>query len=166
MGTQLYPTSGTILRMDLRSSRSRTYVKYRRGVPGDSRRRVETRATTYARRSGDTCCIDKTSSAELTEAINSMFRYYSLARICYGYLRDVAVVANERDLFGSNWFRRGWTLQELIAPRFFVFLSSSWQVLGSKADFANILEQGTDIPASVLKFEASHTAFSVAQRMS
>ena len=114
----------------------------------------------------DTCCIDKTSSAELTEAINSMFRYYSLARICYGYLRDVAVVANERDLFGSNWFRRGWTLQELIASRFFVFLSSSWQVLGCKADFANILEQETDIPASVLRLEASHTAFSVAQRMS
>ncbi len=89
----------------------------------------------------DTCCIDKTSSVELSEAVNSMFRCYTLARICYGYLRDVPFL---RDIDGADaeyfmqakWFRRGWTLQELIAPRFFLFVSKSWEVLGSKADFA------------------------------
>ena len=111
----------------------------------------------------DTCCIDKTSSAELSEAINSMYRYYSLARICYGYLRDVS---DEKVLHHSIWFQRGWTLQELIAPRFLIFLSQTWQVLGSKADFAESLESRVRIPATVLRLEVSHADFSIAQRMS
>ncbi|KAI4595348.1 hypothetical protein KJ359_007023 [Pestalotiopsis sp. 9143b] len=37
----------------------------------------------------DTCCIDKTSSAELQEAINSMFKWYERAKVCYAYLSDV-----------------------------------------------------------------------------
>ena len=119
----------------------------------------------------DTCCIDKTSSAELSEAINCMFRYYSLARICYGYLRDVPSLsglpgADARALLRSNWFGRGWTLQELIAPRFFLFLSQSWEVLGTKSDFAHLLEYEFGIPATVLRFQASYTEFSIAQRMS
>ncbi|RPD54162.1 HET-domain-containing protein [Lentinus tigrinus ALCF2SS1-6] len=121
----------------------------------------------------DTCCIDKTSSAELSEAINSMFRYYSLARVCYGYLRDIPDLddiwsdRSKADVFTrSIWFERGWTLQELIAPRFFLFLSQSWDVLGTKADFAEILERSHGIPATVLRLEVSHTEFSIAQRMS
>ncbi|KAI0708165.1 heterokaryon incompatibility protein-domain-containing protein [Cerioporus squamosus] len=133
----------------------------------------------------DTCCIDKTSSAELSEAINSMFRYYALAAICYGYLRDVdSVFFSQEDLeadrdlpdpYGhpryspfrrSIWFQRGWTLQELVAPRFFFFLSSSWEVIGTKADLAELLEQRCGIPAAVLRLQASHTQFSIAQRMS
>ncbi len=129
----------------------------------------------------DTCCIDMTSSAELSEAINSMFRYYSLAAICYGYLRDVSTVAfSHEDLakecnYGhpryaefhmSIWFQRGWTLQELIAPRLFVFLSSSWEVIGAKADLAELLEYFFRIPAAVLRLHVNHTKFSIAQRMS
>ncbi|RDX40462.1 HET-domain-containing protein [Lentinus brumalis] len=133
----------------------------------------------------DTCCIDKTSSAELSEAINSMFRYYALAAICYGYLQDVNTaffsledLENDRHSrnpyrqeryrsFGSSiWFQRGWTLQELIAPRFFIFLSSSWEIIGTKADFAELLEVHFLIPATVLRFQISHTQFSIAQRMS
>ncbi|TFK82483.1 HET-domain-containing protein, partial [Polyporus arcularius HHB13444] len=130
----------------------------------------------------DTCCIDKTSSSELSEAINSMFRYYSLAAICYGHLRDVDTVvfsledledrsnycchpryANFRE---SIWFQRGWTLQELIAPRFFVFLSSSWDVIGTKADLADFLEDSFGIPATVLRLLASPSQFSISYRMS
>ncbi|TFK82482.1 HET-domain-containing protein [Polyporus arcularius HHB13444] len=134
----------------------------------------------------DTCCIDKMSSAELSEAINSMFRYYALAAICYGYLRDVTTAQFkyslerlESDLidphlrrrfyspfYHSIWFERGWTLQELIAPRFFVFLSSSWEVIGTKADLAEWLQYRCDIPAAVLRLQISHTEFSIAQRMS
>ena len=126
----------------------------------------------------DTCCIDKTSSAELSEAINSMFRYYSLACVCYGYLRDVpnyepdyADSDEGRDgknavFFASRWFTRGWTLQELIAPRFFLFLSQNWEVLGSRYDFSMLLEAKFRIPAALLKFEVSHRNYSISQRMS
>lgn len=56
----------------------------------------------------DTCCIDKRSSAELTEAINSMFRWYSRSTVCYAYLNDVEVVAGAAtDLWQSKWFTRG-----------------------------------------------------------
>src|ERR1700738_366061 len=36
----------------------------------------------------DTCCIDKTSSSELSEAINSMYSWYRLSEVCYVYLAD------------------------------------------------------------------------------
>ena len=74
----------------------------------------------------DTCCIDKTSSAELSEAINSMYRWYGEAQICYAYLADVDSAGQNdpltmRRFERSRWFTRGWTLQELLAPDFLVF---------------------------------------------
>ncbi|KAJ1326383.1 HET domain-containing protein [Microdochium nivale] len=66
----------------------------------------------------DTCCIDKRSSAELSEAINSMFQWYRDAVVCYAYLEDVATLG---ELTQSRWFTRGWTLQELLAPRMVTF---------------------------------------------
>jgi hypothetical protein len=83
----------------------------------------------------DTCCIDKTSSSELSEAINSMFRWYAEARLCYAYLSDVAdssVFSRavgpkgelREDIKKSRWFTRGWTLQELWDPRRLCFFSS------------------------------------------
>ncbi len=121
----------------------------------------------------DTCCIDKTSSAELSEAINSMFRYYSLAKVCYAYLKDVPTLYAFRSRMDqpspfetSIWHTRGWTLQELIAPRFVVFLSMTWEPLGSKSDLAGNVEKATGIPASLLRLERSLTDYSIAQRMS
>lgn len=58
----------------------------------------------------DTCCIDKTSSAELSEAINSMYSWYQAAEVCYAYLADVP---SNNTFSCSRWFTRGWTLQEL-----------------------------------------------------
>jgi hypothetical protein len=59
----------------------------------------------------DSCCIDKTSSAELSEAINSMFRWYHNAHRCYAYLSDVSNnVDRDSALRQSRWFTRGWTL--------------------------------------------------------
>jgi acyl carrier protein len=79
----------------------------------------------------DSCCIDKRSSAELSEAINSMFRWYKCARVCYVYLSDVSggdgVV---EDLANSRWFTRGWTLQELLSPRDLLFFAQDWTPLG------------------------------------
>ena len=117
----------------------------------------------------DTCCIDKSSSSELSEAINSMFRYYAMSQICYVYLADVpqADVVKDGVRFGiSTWHRRGWTLQELLAPRNVLFLSREWIPLGSKIDLADHLHTATGIPTSVLALERSTRDFSVAQRMS
>ncbi|KAK3363156.1 heterokaryon incompatibility protein-domain-containing protein [Lasiosphaeria hispida] len=85
----------------------------------------------------DTCCIDKKSSAELSEAINSMFRWYQGAQICYAYLSDVPTNHDHFQTaqgYQSRWFSRGWTLQELIAPKDIVFYSSSWKQIGTKSD--------------------------------
>ena len=69
----------------------------------------------------DSCCIDKSSSAELSEAINSMFRWYEESQVCYAYLSDVRNASEDpssrdSDFLTSKWFTRGWTLQELLAP--------------------------------------------------
>jgi hypothetical protein len=91
----------------------------------------------------DTCCIDKTSSAELTEAINSMYRWYADSRICYVYLCDVTKIEH---LHRSLWFTRGWTLQELLAPYNVVFISNDWKtVLGDKDSLDEILLEITGI---------------------
>ena len=80
----------------------------------------------------DTCCVNQDSSQEVTEAVNSMFRWYSNAEVCLAYLADVSNAEDERELRGSEWFRRGWTLQELLAPHMVVFLSASWELIGHK----------------------------------
>jgi hypothetical protein len=86
----------------------------------------------------DTCCIDKRSSAELSEAINTVYRWYQDARLCYAYLADVPsdypFSLMDNDLFSkSRWFTRGWTFQELIAPRHILFLAQDWKLIGIKA---------------------------------
>ncbi|EJF58707.1 HET-domain-containing protein [Dichomitus squalens LYAD-421 SS1] len=117
----------------------------------------------------DTCCIDKTSSVDVSEAINSMYRYYSLAKVCYAYLADVPSsdeVSDDSSAFrGSKWHERGWTLQELLAPRFLVFLSREWMVLGTKYELASVLTAVTRVPQAVLMQEVPITDMSVAARM-
>src|SRR3569833_1388030 len=71
----------------------------------------------------DTCCIDKSSSSELTEAINSMFGWYKNSAVCFAYLSDLEPAAEVGDLRQCRWFTRGWTLQELIAPKHVVFFN-------------------------------------------
>ncbi|KAI0794315.1 heterokaryon incompatibility protein-domain-containing protein [Fomes fomentarius] len=117
----------------------------------------------------DTCCVDNTSSAELSEAINSMFRYYSLADICFAYLQDVSSddESMPEDQFKqSRWHKRGGTLQELIAPDDVRFVSESWMVIGSKMTDAILVEAATGVPATVLKNRKCLMDFSIAQRMS
>ncbi|KAF2971524.1 hypothetical protein GQX73_g2053 [Xylaria multiplex] len=141
----------------------------------------------------DTCCIDKSSSAELSEAINSMFAWYRNAAVCYAWLSDYvqdpafnltdeAVLASfesrelitEQDRAFSDpppltskeldirnhvgqslkkcrWFSRGWTLQELIAPKHVEFYDRDWRCFGSKMQLAHILSWITGIDSDVLK---------------
>ncbi|KAH8586888.1 hypothetical protein B0O99DRAFT_527789, partial [Bisporella sp. PMI_857] len=111
----------------------------------------------------DTCCIDKTSSAELSEAINSMYYWYLEAEVCYAYLADVP---SKKEFSDSRWFTRGWTLQELIAPSTVVFLDENWKELGTKADLRQIVSDRTGIPISILSGDDNLEMFSIAQRMS
>jgi Heterokaryon incompatibility protein (HET) len=113
----------------------------------------------------DTCCIDKSSSAELSEAINSMYRWYQKAQVCYVYLVDVKKEHFAQQFPGSCWFTRGWTLQELIAPQSVIFYDSKWIPLGSKKDLIEDLVQITGIDKGSLQGEDLEKA-SVAQRMS
>ncbi|KAH9936792.1 HET-domain-containing protein [Epithele typhae] len=119
----------------------------------------------------DTCCINKESSAELSEGINSMFRYYALSAICYVYLSDVkSSDTHPFDMWiafrRSRWHTRGWTLQELIASRFVMFYSNEWICLGTKYELAERLEEATGISAAVLRFESSFTDATIATRIS
>ncbi|KAF2718075.1 HET-domain-containing protein [Polychaeton citri CBS 116435] len=119
----------------------------------------------------DTCCINQHSDRELSEAINSMFRWYRDAEVCLAYLQDVPAVTDAAPTFEkSTWFSRGWTLQELLAPAIVIFLSEDWQVIGHKGKprssvpmqagtplesrIANI----TGIPESILQdYDKSHS---------
>ena len=84
----------------------------------------------------DTCCINKDSSRKLDEPINSMFQWYEKASICYAYLSDVFPGDNPQDsnskFSSSRWFRRGWTLQELLAPKQLRFYDLTWTFIGKR----------------------------------
>lgn len=110
----------------------------------------------------DSCCIDKTSSSELSEAINSMYLWYYKASKCYAYLADVQSISTFKK---SEWFTRGWTLQELLAPSEVYFVNKDWKVLGTKTSLREEISDQTRIPASILSGAELETA-SIAQRMS
>ncbi|KAI1367533.1 heterokaryon incompatibility protein-domain-containing protein [Xylaria arbuscula] len=121
----------------------------------------------------DTCCIDKTSSAELSEAINSMFKWYEYSTICYAYLSDVGVSSSDiqqppAKLYWqmSRWFTRGWTLQELIAPYEVIIYDRQWKQLGTKRRLALKLEEKTYIPKEVLLNPSCRCSYTVIARMS
>ncbi|KIO05949.1 hypothetical protein M404DRAFT_509198 [Pisolithus tinctorius Marx 270] len=108
----------------------------------------------------DTCCIDKRSSAELSEAINSMYRWYQNSQRCYVYLGDVddSAFPTKQDFSRPGWvngwpewFSRGWTLQELIAPAALEFFNKNWVSIGRKQDLTAALKDITQIPEEVLK---------------
>ncbi|KAK4119256.1 HET-domain-containing protein [Parathielavia appendiculata] len=143
----------------------------------------------------DTCCIDKRSSAELTEAINSMFQWYAAAAICFAWLADLAPEAeaeaeaedaaalsrlslaqqhphppaqHARTILGlkqCRWFTRGWTLQELIAPRIVQFYDRDWHFRGTKANLSAQLTRITSVNQEVLANPAGMRRLSVAARM-
>ncbi|KAH7305386.1 heterokaryon incompatibility protein-domain-containing protein [Rhexocercosporidium sp. MPI-PUGE-AT-0058] len=95
----------------------------------------------------DTCCIDKSSSVELSEAINSMFHWYRQSSMCYAYLSDVDSLD---DIGGSEWFKRGWTLQELLALNHVQFFGRDWTFLSDKQSLRNELGAITSIPEEAL----------------
>ena len=118
----------------------------------------------------DSCCIDKTSSTELSEAINSMFNWYALAEVCYVYLEDVPYAddpyAEESKFQKARWHSRGWTLQELLAPAFVIFFSKEWKNMGTKYDLRDPLSDCTGIDIQYLTREWDFRVdVSIAKRM-
>lgn len=115
----------------------------------------------------DTCCIDKASSAELTEAINSMYRWYQNAKFCYAYLFDVTdkEILTESSFGRSSWWSRGWTLQELLAPSVVTFFNCRWESLGTKTLLRETISEITGIDLVMLA-HGEPEQFSVAKRMS
>jgi hypothetical protein len=120
----------------------------------------------------DTCCIKKSSDPELSEAINSMYRWYSSAARCYVYLSDVSSgddddhysqATRDKSFQASRWFSRGWTLQELLAPRLVEFFSREGNLLGDKNSLGRCIREITGITLQALQGTAlSH--FSVNDR--
>ena len=131
-------------------------------------------------------CIDKTSSAELTEAINSMFEWYRLSAQCYVFLPDVdgtwiprndALIDSSISVFqaeatgGSNtflrsrWFTRGWTLQELLAPRDVEFFNKSFESIGTKHSLTKLISMATGIDRDYLVRKKPIPMASIATRM-
>ncbi|KAI0884183.1 vegetative incompatibility protein HET-E-1 [Annulohypoxylon maeteangense] len=126
----------------------------------------------------DTCCINRNSSAELQEAITTMFVWYRNATRCYAYLTDVSVKKTPRSVTAdeptrpwelafrrSRWFTRGWTLQELLAPASVEFFSAEGIRLGDKKSLQSVIHEITGIPYEALRGDAV-TNFTVDQRLS
>ncbi len=130
----------------------------------------------------DTVCIDKTSSAELSEAINSMYAWYRNSVECLVYLVDVEYTANDKrqsseypaydkpppsldQFIASRWFTHGWTLQELLAPPQLTFYDRSWQHLGSKSEYVDAITLATGITRLDLRVNSIHDV-PIARRMS
>ena len=126
----------------------------------------------------DTVCINQDSSLEVSEAVNSMFRYYRGAELCIAYLADVTTTSEDLNEFrSSQWFSRGWTLQEMLAPKTVLFVTRKWQVIGHKGTRQSALQTNfgpslentifavTGIPETVLDDYSYSKAFSAQQKL-
>lgn len=139
----------------------------------------------------DTCCIDKSSSAELSEAINSMYEWYRASSVCYAFLADIITSdpferlpsnytslsrGDLRFYYGrrvprtsfanSRWFSRGWTLQELIAPSELMFYDARWNPINDKRSLRHVLELITLVDEETLVDSTKVVSKSVWERMS
>lgn len=106
----------------------------------------------------DTCCINKADPSELSESIVSMFRWYQNSAKCYVLLSDVSVkdLSLDRDTWlgqfkNSRWFERGWTLQELLAPKRVEFYSVEGTYLGDKTTLESQIHERSGIPIAALR---------------
>jgi hypothetical protein len=118
----------------------------------------------------DTCCIDKNSSHELSEAINSMYRYYQNAEVCYVYLEDLRWTTSRKEISHNlprcRWFTRAWTLQELLAPKNIVIYDRNFKARNMmESDILSAMDARTKIPVEVLRKETDIKSINVATKM-
>lgn len=110
----------------------------------------------------DTCCIDKRSSSEVSEAINSMYRWYEKSEVCYAYLHDVT---DPSKFVKSEWFSRGWTLQELIAPKVLKFFTKNWTLIGTRENLIDPIAEHTGISREILQSGKIPKDVTISERM-
>jgi hypothetical protein len=115
----------------------------------------------------DTVCIDKTNDVEVRTSINRMFSWYQSASICFVYLDDVQNGKRLEDMTEDKpkWFTRGWTLQELLAPKIVLFFDQTWNFLGNRKELADVISKFTRIPVAVLR-DGNIQSYSHAERIS
>ncbi|KAK5109121.1 hypothetical protein LTR62_007483 [Meristemomyces frigidus] len=119
----------------------------------------------------DTVCIDKRSSAEVSQAVNSMYAWYAGARECFVFLSDVPSHGYDKprilEFFRTSvWFTRGWTLQELLAPAFGTFVSRHWEVIGTRLALSDNIASITRVPQPLLADKHLLKDCSIAQKLS
>ncbi|KAL8963799.1 MAG: hypothetical protein Q9183_004946, partial [Haloplaca sp. 2 TL-2023] len=153
-------------------------IRKRTAPPGPALRKIE-RCCRLAGSRGlqwlwiDTCCIDERSSAELSEAINSMFKWYQRSEVCFVFLNDVQFTSAEivefnnlcttkhyeglelssglrSSFINSIWFTRGWTLQELFAPETVIFFDVEWNEIGTRQNLLSPISDATKIKSNYL----------------
>ena len=113
----------------------------------------------------DTVCINKKDPAEVSTSINSMYRWYKNAEVCFAYLHDYSSKGLAK-FTGSRWFTRGWTLQELVAPKRMMFFDKDWELVGDKGSLQSVLTSRTKIDRNFLLQYDSISRASISQRMS
>ncbi|KAI8627208.1 heterokaryon incompatibility protein-domain-containing protein [Xylariaceae sp. FL1651] len=119
----------------------------------------------------DTCCIDRSSSAELSEAINSMYSYYQNAAFCIAFISDLEPSLDPEVHFqhhfpNCRWLTRGWTLQELIASPMLAFFDASWTFRGTKSDWKALIAKETGVDEAILEDPQGLPSIPIARRMS
>jgi hypothetical protein len=115
----------------------------------------------------DTCCIDKSSTPEVSESIRSMFDFYTESEVCFVHLADVTSTLSDHDIRSqiqrSRWFTRGWTLQELLAPRKLLFFNRDWRAIGDQHTLAQDIQAASKVSRQHL---SDFRGASVATKMS
>jgi hypothetical protein len=143
---------GEILFQDVQGGRKSLLASNKAGLDKVLRAAAVARQNNFKYIWIDTCCIDKSSSAELSEAINSMFAWYNKAAVCYAYIADYDSTDTKLLSAANRWFQRGWTLQELIAPTRVDFYDKNWICFGDRVSLVKLLSGVTKIDELALRW--------------
>ncbi|KAF1922424.1 uncharacterized protein M421DRAFT_426928 [Didymella exigua CBS 183.55] len=105
-----------------------------------------------------------------------MFRWYRSAAVCYTYLNDVTFESASDKMFTSDrpdrrgrpseWFERGWTLQELLAPQNMQFYDKRWKFMGTRNELAMVVGKVAGISPEYLNGRQNLNEASCATKMS
>lgn len=113
----------------------------------------------------DTCCLDRSNKEELYDTINSSYRVLEDAAVCYAFLSDVPSTEIQSSLEKSVYFKRKWTLQELVAPQSVKFFAKDWVFIGTRSILHSIISKATGIQSAVLTGEKKPKQCHVSERM-
>ncbi|KAK3357950.1 hypothetical protein B0T25DRAFT_540613 [Lasiosphaeria hispida] len=136
-------------------TRKAGYVKIQRYIEccrnGQDHERKQGKAPSFNHAWVDTCCINRESSAEVAEAVNSVWAYYADTAACIAFLGDVGgSEMPNAEFYRSRWFTRGWTLPELLAPHDVALVNRDWEELTARSLSARAIAKATGIDPEYL----------------